>query len=58
MTVDAISKDEVAAFLDANPAVRWVDVVLFDLNGMPRGKRVRRDDLEGFVEKGLLLPVI
>lgn len=56
MTVEAIREDEVAAFLDANPAVRLIDIVLFDLNGMPRGKRVRRDDLAGFARNGLLLP--
>ena len=34
-----VSVEEATAFLDANPTVTWIDIVLFDMNGMPRGKR-------------------
>lgn len=56
MTDTFITIDEAAAFLDANPTVTWIDIVLFDMNGMARGKRVRRADLIGAVKNGLLLP--
>jgi glutamine synthetase len=52
----SVVADEAKAFLDANPSVQWIDVVLFDMNGMPRGKRVRRGDLVGTAKSGLLLP--
>lgn len=48
--------DEAKAFLSANPKVQWIDILLFDLNGMPRGKRVRPSDLVATMKSGLLLP--
>jgi glutamine synthetase len=51
-----ITVEEATEFLDANPTVTWIDIVLFDMNGMPRGKRVRRGDLVSTVKNGLLLP--
>ncbi len=51
-----ITVEEAAQFLDANPSVSWIDILLFDMNGMPRGKRVRRGDLVGAAKNGLLLP--
>jgi glutamine synthetase len=51
-----ITIDEAETFLNANPAVTWIDVVLFDINGMPRGKRIRRADLAGVAKNGLLMP--
>jgi glutamine synthetase len=32
-------------FLDANPAVQWIDAFVFDMSGISRGKRIRRPDL-------------
>ena len=43
-------------FLDANPGVQWIDVVLFDMNGIARGKRVRRSDLIGIAKNGMMMP--
>jgi glutamine synthetase len=51
-----ITIDETEAFLNANPDVRWIDLILFDMNGIPRGKRFRRDDLLGVAKNGLLIP--
>jgi glutamine synthetase len=51
-----ITLEEAEAFLNANPRVAWIDIVLFDINGMSRGKRVRRGDLIGVVKNGLFLP--
>ena len=57
MTTDTfITIEEATAFLDANPTVTWIDIILFDMNGMARGKRVRRADLVGAAKNGLLLP--
>jgi glutamine synthetase len=51
-----ITVDEATAFLDTNPTVAWIDLILFDMNGIPRGKRIRRADLISAVRDGLLLP--
>ena len=51
-----ITVDEAKDFLAANPAVRWIDVFTFDLNGIPRGKRYGRDDLLGLAKSGLMMP--
>jgi glutamine synthetase len=51
-----VSKDEAEAFLAANPGVQWIDTFIFDMNGIPRGKRMRRSDLADVVKNGLLMP--
>jgi glutamine synthetase len=44
------------AFLAARPAVRVVDLLLADLCGVLRGKRVDRADLPGVYQRGMFLP--
>jgi glutamine synthetase len=44
------------AWLAQHPAVRFVDLLLPDQMGIPRGKRVTVDELEGVHRTGLLLP--
>ncbi len=44
------------AFLARRPAVRVVDLLLPDLCGVLRGKRVERADLPGVYERGMFLP--
>ena len=56
MKGDRLTIDEVKAFLDANPGVQWIDAFLFDMNGIPRGKRMRRSDLPGAVTNGIMMP--
>ena len=56
MTNTPLTVDEAEEFLAANPQVRWIDVFTFDLNGIPRGKRYRRDDLVKIVKSGLMMP--
>jgi glutamine synthetase len=56
MTAARLTSDEAKAFLDANPKVQWIDVFMFDMHGVPRGKRVRRSDLIGVAKKGLMMP--
>lgn len=51
-----LSVDEAEAFLADNPTVRWIDIFTFDLNGIARGKRHRRDDLVKIVREGLMMP--
>ncbi len=45
-----------AAFLAARPQLRFVDLLLPDLNGIDRGKRIDRDSLAGVLTRGLQLP--
>jgi glutamine synthetase len=53
----ALSPEQAQAFLSQHPDVAWVDLLLFDANGMARGKRVRAADLPAFAAKGMLLPL-
>jgi glutamine synthetase len=48
--------DETRGFLDANPEVHCIDAFLFDMNGIPRGKRIRRSDLIGVAKSGIMMP--
>jgi len=57
MTNARLTIDEAQAFLDANPAVQWIDAFLFDMNGIPRGKRIPRSDLLGVAKNGLMMPI-
>ncbi|HEX2447475.1 MAG TPA: glutamine synthetase family protein [Methyloceanibacter sp.] len=56
MTNARLTLDEAKSFLDANPAVQWIDAFLFDMNGIPRGKRIRRSDLLSVAKNGLMMP--
>jgi glutamine synthetase len=56
MTNSRLSMDEAQTFLDAHPAVQWIDTFVFDLNGIPRGKRIRRGDLASVVKRGVMMP--
>ncbi len=44
------------AFLAGHPEVRCVDLLLPDMNGILRGKRVETAELPAIYERGLLLP--
>jgi glutamine synthetase len=43
-------------FLSTHPGVRWVDLLLADLHGVLRGKRVARDEFAAVCARGLYLP--
>lgn len=43
-------------FLHEHASIRWIDLLLADLNGVLRGKRVTRDELAGTMTRGLYLP--
>ena len=51
------SLDEALAFLDAHPGVEAFDIVLTDVNGIGRGKIIRRHELKGLYENGRHLPI-
>ncbi len=51
-----LTVDEAEGFLADNPTVQWIDIFTFDLNGIPRGKRTRRDDLVKLARDGLMMP--
>ena len=56
MSDTLLSAPQARAFLDANPKIEWIDVLMFEMNGIGRGKRIRRSDLAGFAEKGVMVP--
>ena len=43
-------------FLSRHPGVRWVDLLLADINGVLRGKRVAREELVAACMRGVYLP--
>lgn len=49
--------DEARRFLDAHPAVQYFDLIFTSLSGVPRGKRLRRDELLSAYESGRFLPI-
>ncbi|MBX3570371.1 MAG: glutamine synthetase [Rhizobiaceae bacterium] len=51
------STEEARAFLDANPDIAAVDIVLSDVNGIGRGKIIRRHELLGLYESGRHMPI-
>ncbi|PSJ58327.1 glutamine synthetase family protein [Kumtagia ephedrae] len=51
------SLDEAKRFLDANPDIEAFDIVLTDVNGIGRGKIIRRHELAGVYESGRHLPI-
>jgi glutamine synthetase len=48
--------EQAEAFLARHPQVRCVDLLLPDINGVLRGKRVEAGDLRAVYERGMLLP--
>jgi glutamine synthetase len=48
--------EQARAWLDRRPQVRFVDLLLADQMGIPRGKRVTVEELEAVHRNGLLLP--
>ncbi|MFQ3229482.1 glutamine synthetase family protein [Reinekea sp.] len=51
-----MSKTEVSEFLQQNPNVTTIELLISDLNGVVRGKRIERDLLEKVFTKGFYLP--
>lgn len=49
--------EEARAFLAAHPDIEAIDIVLVDVNGVGRGKIIRRHELEGFYKGGRHLPI-
>lgn len=49
--------DEARDFLAAHPDMEAIDVVLTDVNGIGRGKIIRRHELEGLYRSGRHMPI-
>ena len=52
----AIQLNEANAFLKKHPEVLYVDLLIADMNGVVRGKRIERTALHKVYEKGINLP--
>jgi glutamine synthetase len=48
--------EQARAWLAQHPQVRYVDLLLPDQMGIPRGKRVTVEEFEGVHRQGMLLP--
>ncbi|RST85839.1 glutamine synthetase [Aquibium carbonis] len=51
------SLDEARAFLATHPDIEAIDIVLVDVNGVGRGKIIRRHELEAFYKNSRHLPI-
>jgi len=51
------TRDEARRFLDANRDIEAFDIVLTDVNGIGRGKIIRRHEMEAVYESGRHLPI-
>jgi glutamine synthetase len=47
---------EVKAFLDAHPDIQFFEIVFTNMAGVPRGKRLRRHEIEAVYANGRFLP--
>ena len=47
---------EVKAFLDKHPEIQFFEIVFTNLAGVPRGKRLRRHEIEAVYANGRVLP--
>ncbi len=47
---------EVKVFLDKHPEIQFFEIVFTNLAGVPRGKRLRRHEIEAVYENGRFLP--
>ncbi len=47
---------EVKAFLDKHPEIQFFEIVFTNMAGVPRGKRLRRHEIEAVYENGRFLP--
>ncbi|WP_217475770.1 glutamine synthetase family protein [Stutzerimonas stutzeri] len=52
----AVQLNEANAFLKEHPEVQYVDLLIADMNGVVRGKRIERASLHRVYEKGINLP--
>ena len=52
----AVQLNEANAFLKEHPEVLFVDLLIADMNGVVRGKRIDRNSLHKVYEKGINLP--
>jgi len=52
----AVQLNEANAFLKEHPEIQFVDLLIADMNGVVRGKRIERNSLHKVYEKGINLP--
>ena len=52
----AVQLNEANAFLKEHPEVQFVDLLIADMTGVVRGKRIERNSLHKVYEKGINLP--
>lgn len=51
-----LTAQEAKDFVARYPSLQWIDVLMFDINGIGRGKRIRPSDLAGFAGKDIMFP--
>lgn len=51
-----LTPEEAADFVKRHPTLHWIDILMFDVNGIGRGKRIRPQELASFAGKGPMFP--
>lgn len=49
-------QEEIAHFIEQHPNITTIDLILFDMNGVVRGKRINTNQLNKVLEQGICLP--
>lgn len=51
-----LTADEARDFVARYPSLEWIDILMFEVNGIGRGKRIRPQELASFAGKGPMFP--
>lgn len=51
-----LTADEAKDFVARHPTLQWIDLLMFDMNGIGRGKRIRPSELASFAGKDIMFP--
>lgn len=51
-----LTSEQAKDFVARHPGLQWIDIFMFDLNGIARGKRIRPSELASFAAKDIMFP--
>jgi glutamine synthetase len=51
-----LTAEEAKDFVARYPSLQWIDILMYDMNGIGRGKRIRPTELVAFASKDIMFP--
>jgi glutamine synthetase len=51
-----LTAEEAKDFVARYPSLQWIDILMYDMNGIGRGKRIRPTELAAFASKDIMFP--